>query len=237
MRGLQIVVLCITGLVAAAGAQAPATGPQVAAPPPARVQAPMGTAMPQPAVDVTPLLSELNSTAQAINLNLARLRIEKWKADSSAKQQAQDNANAISRNLTNALPAVIDQVRTNPQSLAAVFKLYRNVNVLYDVFTGLTEEAGAFGPKADYQQLASDLNNLDSVRRSLGDRLENLATVRDTEVLNLRNQLQQAKAAAPPPAPKKVIVDDEEKPKKTTHKKKSSTTKTESQPAAKPPSQ
>lgn len=173
---------------------------------------------------ILPQLDRLQSAASQANADLAYMRIEKWKADPNSKQQAQSNADSIQRNLTQALPALIGAVRNAPQDVNAEFKLYRNVNVLYDVFASLTESAGAFGPRSDFDALARQLAVIDSVRRNLADSLENLTSATQSEIIQLRTQvqtLQQKAAAAPPPAPKKVIVDDTEPTKKTTtHKKK-----------------
>ena len=173
---------------------------------------------------ILPQLDQLQSAAAQANAALAYMRIEKWKADANSKQQAQSNADSIQRNLTQALPALIGAVRSAPQDVSAEFKLYRNLNALYDVFASLTESAGAFGPRSDYDALDRQLVVIDSVRRSLGDSLENLTAASQSEINQLRTQvqtLQQKAAAAPPAAPKKVIVDDTEPPKKTTtHKKK-----------------
>lgn len=218
----RAIVLCISLLPVLAGAQvAGRTEPSNTAPPQATVS------------DLSPILGQLQQTAQSLNLKLARLRIEKWKTDSSIRQQAQQHADSISRNLTAALPGMIDQVRANPQSLAVEFKLYRNVSALYDVTSSLTESAGAFGPKSDYDSLAGELENMDNLRRALGDKVENLAALKDTEISRLQTQIAQA-AAAPPTPPQKVVIDDQEqKPKKSTpaKKKKPAATKP-TQPAA-----
>ncbi len=173
---------------------------------------------------ILPQLDRLQSAASQANSDLAYMRIEKWKADANSRQQAQANADAIQRNLAQALPALIGAVRSAPQDVNAEFKLYRNLNVLYDVFASLTESAGAFGPRSDYDTLARQLAVIDSVRRNLADSLENLTAATQSEINQLRTQvqtLQQKAAATPPPPPKKVIVDDTEPAKKTTtHKKK-----------------
>jgi hypothetical protein len=190
---------------------------QVAAPEATRIQ-PSGMTAPQPALtELNPLLTQVEQSARAMNLEISRLRIEKWKADATTKRRSQEKADSISRNLTAALPAIVDQVRANPHSLAATFKLYRNLDALYDVFSSLTESAGAFGPKSEYQELAGSAANLDKIRRNFGDKLESLAANSDTEIVRLRTEIAQAKAAPPPP-PKKIIVDDEEKPKKPVKK-------------------
>lgn len=167
-------------------------------------------------------LDRLQAAASQANLDLAHVRIEKWKADRNSKQQAQGNADSVQRNLTTALPALIDSVRGAPQDVNAEFKLYRNLNALYDVFASLTESAGAFGPRSDYDALTQQLGVIDSVRRNLGDELEKLTSSTQLELNQLRAQirtLKQQSAAYTPP--KKAVVDDTEPAKKTaSHKKK-----------------
>jgi BMFP domain-containing protein YqiC len=215
-------VLLLFSLGASAAAQSPTPVPAPPATPPGSVS--MTAILPQ--------LDRLQSAASQANSDLGYMRIEKWKADANSKQQAQSNADSIQRNLTQALPALISAVRGAPQDVNAEFKLYRNLNVLYDVFASLTESAGAFGPRSDYDALAQQLAVIDSVRRSLGDSLENLTAATQSEINQLRTQVQtlQQKAAATPPAPpKKVIVDDTEPAKKTTaHKKKPAQSTTQS---------
>src|SRR5262249_3660620 len=86
---------------------------------------------PPPGVDPTPIVTHLEQETQAINQDLGRLHIDKWKTDSGTKRQAESNALSIQRNLNDALPGIIQPVHTNPQNLAANFKLYRNVTALY----------------------------------------------------------------------------------------------------------
>ncbi len=170
---------------------------------------------------VLPDLDRLQAAASQANLDLSHMRIDKWKVDADSKRQAQANADSVQRNLTSALPGMISAVRSAPQDLSAEFKLYRNLNALYDVFASLTEVTGAFGPKNDFQALAQQLETIDSVRRNLGDALERLTSSTQSELDQLRTQVRtyQRAAAAAPPA-KKVVVDDNQPTKKTVHKKK-----------------
>jgi len=205
----------------------------VAQTPPGGASASPGSAGNAP---VTPALDRLQSAASQANLDIGHMRIEKWKADSGSKQQAQANADSIQRNLSTALPGLISNVRATPQDLTAQFKLYRNLNALYDVFASLTEATGAFGAKSDYEALAQQLNVIDSVRHDLGNALEGLTASTQTELNQLRAQVrmqQQAAAAAAAP-PKKVVVDDTEPAKKTTHKKKPQKAGTSTPAAANP---
>ncbi len=171
---------------------------------------------------ILPDLEKLKAAAAQANTEIGRMRIDKWKADGESKRQAQGNAESIQRNLTSALPVLIDNVRSSPQDLPACFKLYRNLNALYDVMESLTESAGAFGPKPDYEALAQQVQVVDSVRRDLGDALERLTVATQSDLNQLRTQVQalQHAAAAVPPPPKKIIVDDTLPARKTVHKKK-----------------
>jgi hypothetical protein len=167
-------------------------------------------------------LDRLQAAASQANVQIAHMRIEKWKADNGSKQQAQANADSLQRNLTSALPGLINNFRAAPQDLTAGFKLYRNLNALYDVLSSFTEATGAFGPKNEFEALAQQLDVIDSVRRDLGDNLEGLTVSTQSEMNQLRNQVRTLQQAAVPPAPaKKVVVDNAEAVKKpATHKKK-----------------
>ena len=201
-----------------AAAQAPASS-SVAAPNPGSPQSAGSYSM-------TPLLSDLDrlqAASSATDTAIAQLRIDKWKADGNSKRQAESNAESIQRNLKSALPGMIANVRSAPQDVGAEFKLYRNLNALYDVMSSLTESAGAFGPKSDYEGLAQQLEAIDSVRRNLGESLERLTSSTQAQLDQLRSEVHTLQAAAKTaPPPKKVVVDDSEPAKKSTsgHKKK-----------------
>ena len=210
---LSLLCLFLAGAAALAQTSANASGASAAPghPPPAG-----SVSM----VSVLPDLDKLQAAASQVTLDLGRMRIDKWKADGQSKRQAQANADSVQRNLRSALPALIDAVRSAPQDLTVEFKLYRNLNALYDVFASLTEASGAFGPRGDYEALARQLETIDSVRRSLGDALEQLTSSTQSEVNQLRAQVRAYQQAAAIKPPKKVVVDDTEPPKKTVHKKK-----------------
>jgi len=42
--------------------------------------------------------------------------------------------------------SLLQRIKASPSSLNANFRLYRNMNALYDTFSALAESAGAFGP-------------------------------------------------------------------------------------------
>ena len=157
------------------------------------------------------VLIPLDQAVQTANTDITRLRIEKWKTDTSQKQQAQTYANSVQRNITAALPTLVAAVRANPQNLSANFQLYRNLNALYEVMLNLGDSAGAFGAKQDYQAISQDVAALDNARRSLGDYVDRLAIQKDADLARFRSGRGSTSASAVPaatPTPKRVIIDD-----------------------------
>jgi hypothetical protein len=177
------------------------------------------------------LLAQVEATSKTTQSDLIKLRIERWKTDGSTKKQSQNDVESIQRNLQDALPAMIEQLRNAPEDMPATFKLYRNLDALYDVLSGVVESAGAFGPKDDFQALSNDLNGFEGTRKQLADRVNNLATSKEQEIVRLRADLKTAQAAIPVAPPKKTVVDDNEPAKKPVVKKKPAAKK----PAAMPP--
>jgi hypothetical protein len=175
------------------------------------------------------LLGQLEAAAKATQADLAKLRIERWKTDSSTKKQMVGDVESVQRNLQNALPEMIAQLRNSAEDMPATFKLYRNLDALYDVLGGVVESTGAFGPKDDFQALSNDLSNFEGTRKQLADRVNNLATSKEQEI--------------PVAPPKKTVVDDTEPAKKPVVKKKpaakkpASTTPPATPPAQTPPAQ
>ena len=169
-------------------------------------------------------VSELNSilgpfeqASQATQADLTKLRIDKWKMDSNYKKQVLSNTDSVKRNLQNALPEIVTQLRSSPEDLTATFKLYRNLDALYDVLGNITESAGAFGSKDEFQSLSNDLNAMELMvaGRAVGDP----ERFKESELAQLRTQIK-ALQAAPPPPPKKIVVDDNEPKKPATSRRK-----------------
>lgn len=166
------------------------------------------------------VLSQLESTSKTAQSDLSKLRIEKWKADGNYKRQALGNVDSIQRNLQGALPGIIEQLRNAPEDLPATFKLYRNLDALYDVLGSVAEGAGAFGSKDDLQSLSNDLNEFEGSRKQLAERIESLSSSKESELTRLRAQLKTLQSQVEATPPKKIVVDDNEAPKKAPAKKK-----------------
>jgi hypothetical protein len=171
------------------------------------------------------MLRQIEQLASSINLELGKLRVEKWKTDSASKRQAEGTIDSMQRNLTAALPEFMTAVRNSPRNLAPGFRLYRNLNALSDVLKSLAESAGAFGPRDQYELLAADINGLEAVRTAFGKRVEFLAEAQALELAQLRQQLLQSRA-------QKNVVDDNTaaKPKSSLRKKPKPAPPSQSQP-------
>ena len=107
------------------------------------------------------------------------------------------------------------------------FKLYRNLDALYDVFGSVVESAGAFGTKDEFQSLGNDMTGLETARRAFGERMQKLTASKEDELTHLRAQVKTL-SAGPPAPPKKIVVDDTEPAAKPPAKKKAA-------PKPKPP--
>jgi hypothetical protein len=177
--------------------------------------------------ELNQLVGNLQQASQSAQEDLSHLRIEKWKTDGNTKRQTETDAQSVLRNLQNALPSMLADLKNAPESLPATFKVYRNLDALYDVLNSVVESTGAFGSKEEFQSLNKDLSGIEESRRAFADRMDKLANAKENEIGQLRTELQTARAAIPP---KKTVVDDTEPapPKKTTKKK--------AAPKPKPPS-
>jgi hypothetical protein len=177
--------------------------------------------------ELNQLVSNLQQASQGAQENLSRLRIDKWKTDSGTKRQTQADSQSVLRNLQDALPGMLAELKNSPENLALTFKVYRNLDALYDVMNSLAESAGAFGGKEEYEALTRDVGNIESSRRAFAERMDKLANAKENEIGQLRLELQNARAATPP---KKVVVDDTQpESKKPVHKKSATKPKSSSQ--------
>jgi len=168
--------------------------------------------------ELNQMIGNLQQASQSAQDDLSHLRIDKWKTDSGTKRQTENDTQSVLRNLQNALPSIVGELKNAPESLPSTFKLYRNLDALYDVMNSLVESAGAFGGKEEFQSLNKDLGAIEEARRAFAQRMDKLASAKENEIGQLRVELQNARAAIPPT---KTVVDDTEPtpPKKTVKKK------------------
>src|SRR5215470_19930610 len=111
--------------------------------------------------ELNAILGPLEQASQSAQADLSKLRIEKWKMDSNYKKQVVGNTDSVKRNLQSALPELITQLRNSPEDLSATFKLYRNLDALYDVLNNVAEFAGAFGSRDDLQSVSNAISGFE----------------------------------------------------------------------------
>lgn len=203
------------------GAQSSANSQPTSLPP----ASPNGNAVsPSNPGDFSAMLQSIEQETAGLNVDVGKLRVDKWKVDSGTKRQASENIGSIQRNVTSALPGLVAAVRSAPQSLSANFKLYRNLNALYDVVASVSESTGAFGKREEYDLLAPHASALDASRRNYGEYLQQMTTTADERLTAAERERAAANAAAQQAPPKKIVVDDNEPappPKKKKPAKKS----------------
>lgn len=235
--GLFLLPCAGTAFSQSAAAAAPQAGPQYSAQGTLALAAPapQGAAVSYASVtQLNDLLAQLEATAKSTQADLAKLRIERWKTDGATKKRSLTDADSVQHNLQSALPEIIQKQRNAPEDLAATFRLYRNLDTLGYVLASVVESTGAFGSKDDYQALSNDLDQFDKSRKALAERLENLATSKEQEIVRLRADLKTAQAKIPAAAPKITVVDDNAPAKKPVAKKKAVAKKPATVPATTP---
>lgn len=218
--GITIILLCT---VCVLGAQTQAN------PAAQRVQ------VTPPNGDLNAILLDIQKAAGSANTDIGRLRIEKWKTDADQKKQLQQIANSLQKNITNAVPGLINDVQTSKGGALSTFKLYDNINVLYEFLSGLADAAGAMGKREEYEPLAADAAAIDTARQKLSAYVEQVVG-RLEAASRTPAPAAQPQNATPVPG-KKVVINDEETPKPKKKAGAKSTKKKTSTPASNPPAQ
>ena len=185
-------------------------------------------AQPAQRSDLNEVVAQIERVAMATNGDIAKLRIDKWKTDGAQRQQLQKVADSLQRNITDAVPGLIADVQNTHGSVSSSFKLYHNLNVVYEFLSSLADAAGAIGKREEYEPLAQDAAALDAVRSSLSSYIEQTASSYESRMQNA------ARAAQQPPPPVKVIVDDEPPKKPKPKKKKTSHPASKASPSPSP---
>ncbi len=204
-----------------------------------RAQAPASSDTPQvvqvapPAANLNDILAQVQKATSSASVNIGHLRIEKWRTDSDQKQQLQQIAEALQRNIANALPGLINDVQTSKGGVLSSFKLYHNLNVLYENLSYLADVAGSLGKKEEFEPLAQDAASLESARSNLSTYIEQTATRLENAFLQL-NAVQTRQGTASSPSSKVVVINDDDPPQKKTAKPAAKTTKKKASPSPTP---
>ena len=205
------VVLCTSFGVVAASAQPANTAP-----------------VPSPATaSAGQIGATLRPSVQLVKEALGSLNIDKWKASSAIKNEADANVQSIQRDLDQTLPGLVTTADAAPGSPAKAIPVFRNIDALYDVMLRLDAAGRLAAPKDQVGALDDALASIASARRTLGDQLQANADAQDQRMV----RLQQAAARPAPAAPAPVACTPPPPPpttrkKRTAAKPAASTTKT-----------
>lgn len=161
-----------------------APAPVPSAPPPA---APPSATL-QPSLDV-------------LRTALTIIHIDRWKAPTAVRDEAQSNLGSIQRDVQSTLPTLLTAADAAPTSAAKALPVYRNVEALYDVLLRVDTTARLAAPSDQTSALDQALTRLDGSRRALGDQLQQTAAAQETQVVNLQAALKAVPPPAPPPPP------------------------------------
>jgi hypothetical protein len=128
-----------------------------------------------PAANLNAILLQVQQTASSINVDIGKLRIEKWKTDAEQKQQLQQIAESLQKNIANAIPGMVTDVQSTRGGVVASFRLYHNLNVVYENLNYLADVAGSLGKKEEFEPVAADCAALESARKNLSIYIEQAA--------------------------------------------------------------
>jgi ubiquinone biosynthesis protein UbiJ len=168
-----VIILAGSALLLFAGSGAAA---QAQASPAQRMQPAQQPQQTEPSANnLNAILQEVQQATSSTNVNIGKLRIERWKTDAEQKQQLQQIAESLQKNIANALPGMVTDVQSSHGSVATSFKLYHNLNVLYENLNYLADVAGSLGKKEEFEPLAADCASLESARKNLSIYIEQAA--------------------------------------------------------------
>jgi hypothetical protein len=139
--------------------------------------------------DLNSTLIDLDRVSQATQSDISNMHVEKWKSgwksgflkDGSHKDQAQQAAGSLQRNLANALPGLINDVRNSRGSISATFKLYDDVSLVCEAVDSLISASEAAGKKSDAAPLVDDFSALARIRRSLSTYIQQASSAWETK--------------------------------------------------------
>lgn len=188
------------------------------------------------AAPATNLGQRVEASVQNLRASVQTLTPDQWKTSKDEKQELTAAQQSLQRNLSEAVPGLLQTWNRAPQNLSEAFRLYRDLDVVYQVTSRLAASAGQHAPTGQARTILASTDQLKQTLQQLGDYIQATAALQYTQV-------QQACAAAQPapaPAPKSIVINDANAtPSHTTHhrtvhKKKAAKPKTSS-PQSSPP--
>jgi hypothetical protein len=138
--------------------------------------------------DLNSALIDLDRIAQATQNDIQNLHVEKWKSgwksgflkDGAHRDQAQQAAGSLQRNLSAALPGLVHDVQSSRGGIAATFKLYDDVSLVCEALDSLISSSEAAGKKGEAAALVDDYSALTRIRRTLSTYIQQSASAWET---------------------------------------------------------
>jgi hypothetical protein len=219
-----VVLLLIAGYGAKLPGQSQPATPQ---------RIPAVSPVPAAATNVNSILTAVQQATNSASVDIGKLRVERWKTDADQKQQLQHIGDSLQKSIANAIPALMADVQSSRGGVSASFKLYHNLNVIYENLNYLADVAGGLGKKEEFEPLAADCAALETARQNLSIYITESAG--KLEAANRQPPANAAPVQTQVPGKKVVIINDEDQPAKKTvkpTKKKTSPPSTSTSPAA-----
>src|SRR6478736_642524 len=108
----------VTALFVFAGYGAAAQAQAQASPAQRMQSAPQPQQTAPPTTNLNAILLEVQQVTSSTSMNIGKLRIERWKTDAEQKQQLQQIAESLQKNIANALPGMVTDVQSSHGSIA-----------------------------------------------------------------------------------------------------------------------
>jgi hypothetical protein len=154
-----------------------------------------------PPAQATPPSATIQPAIDVLRSAIYILRIDRWKASTAIRDEAQSNLGSIQRDVQSTLPDLLAAADAAPASAAKALPVYRNVEALYDVVLRVDAAARLAAPPDQMSALDQALARLDESRRALGDQLQQTAAAQESQVIHLQAALKAIPPPAPPPPP------------------------------------
>jgi hypothetical protein len=191
----------------------------------------MQTASPVPA-NINTILTAVQQATNSASVDIGKLRVERWKTDPDQKQQLQHIGDSLQKSIANAVPALVADVQSSRGGVSASFKLYHNLNVIYENLNYLADVAGGLGKKEEFEPLSADCAALETARQSLSIYITESAG--RLEAANRQPPVNAVPVQTQVPGKKVVIINDDQPVKKAARptKKKTSPPAASASPSA-----
>jgi len=162
--------------------------------------------------DLNAIVLQIQQATSSASVNIGKLRIERWKTDSGQRQQLQQVADSLQKNIANAVPGLINDVSSSKGSALTTFKLYHNLNVLYEFLSGLADAAGSLGKREEYEPLATNAAAIDTARQNLSSYIELTVAKLETASRPLAGTTPVQAPGTVVPGKKVVVIDETDPP-------------------------